>query len=311
MARNGVVRRVNNHRMQVTLRFASTVLMVPHPKKVSTNGEDAIMLTSKAIGVFDGVGSWKGEGVDAGKYSRRLARLTSRQLESSRITSFEALRKAALQNKLPGSSTACVANISGSNLCGVNVGDSGLIVFRDGQAVFETNMGTHGYNFPHQLKSGHLKDLFQSTPIDVSLQYGDVIITASDGLFDNVSISDIKGIVKTHVLSWNADRNDIRQTFHGRLLEHECIEGSDSIKSTTREVRLLSLVNDLVNNACKIAHDREADSPFSRKSQTANKAYRGGKLDDITVMASMVVGSSQRRCTKAIGIYDGPESQRR
>lgn len=50
---------------------------VPHPQRVETGGDDAYFISVQEgvtiMGVFDGVGGWTAEGVDAGQYARKLA----------------------------------------------------------------------------------------------------------------------------------------------------------------------------------------------------------------------------------------------
>lgn len=54
---------------------------------------------------------------------------------------------------LPGACTACVLQLDGSNstLYGANVGDSGFLVIRDGELVFESPSMQHYFDCPFQV----------------------------------------------------------------------------------------------------------------------------------------------------------------
>jgi hypothetical protein len=52
--------------------FDSGSFAIPHPRKIETGGEDAVLLKDKLITVADGIGAW---GPDAGIYSRKLVKL--------------------------------------------------------------------------------------------------------------------------------------------------------------------------------------------------------------------------------------------
>ena len=58
-----------------------SVSNIPDPKKVSTGGDDAYIASEKylyfsfsLIGVLDGVGGWSRQGINAGDYSKELAK---------------------------------------------------------------------------------------------------------------------------------------------------------------------------------------------------------------------------------------------
>eukprot|EP00826_Nyctotherus_ovalis_P040726 TRINITY_DN4036_c0_g1_i8.p2 TRINITY_DN4036_c0_g1~~TRINITY_DN4036_c0_g1_i8.p2 ORF type:complete len:118 (-),score=6.86 TRINITY_DN4036_c0_g1_i8:124-477(-) len=44
-----------------------------HSSVTGSQGEDAFIVSDGLIGVLDGVGSWKHEGIDAGEFARSLA----------------------------------------------------------------------------------------------------------------------------------------------------------------------------------------------------------------------------------------------
>lgn len=105
-----------------------------------------------------------------------------------------------------------------------NIGDSGFIVIRNGEVFKKSKPTLYGFNFPLQIQKGddpskfvqvqtmanpgnhiqpheylninvwaYVSFLFQNYAID--LEDGDAIVTATDGLFDNVYEHEIAGIV--------------------------------------------------------------------------------------------------------------------
>ncbi|XP_044947868.1 probable protein phosphatase 2C BIPP2C1 [Hordeum vulgare subsp. vulgare] len=114
----------------------------------------------------------------------------------------EVLAMAAVEARSPGSSTVLVAHFDGQVLHVSNIGDSGLLVIRNGQVYTQTKAMTYGFSFPLQIENGvDPSRLVQNYAID--LQEGDTIVTASDGLFDNVYDHEVASIVSK---SLEADR---------------------------------------------------------------------------------------------------------
>ncbi|KAG2486633.1 hypothetical protein HYH03_014689 [Edaphochlamys debaryana] len=181
------------------LRLLMGACNIPHPNKLATGGEDAFFLTAAgrgAMGVADGVGSWSSEDkVDPALYSRDLMRSAARTVEAAEgnVGVRMVLADAHVAVRHPGSATFCVALLApGSNdLHVANLGDSGVRIFRGGQIVFETRAQAHSHNMPYQLACPDEPtcDTDASVQCDVHcvpLQPGDVIVMATDGLYDNV-----------------------------------------------------------------------------------------------------------------------------
>lgn len=154
----------------------------PHPDKVAKGGEDAFFLLDDAFGVFDGVGSWNRRGIDPALYSRELARLAADFVKRNRQGAIcEALHHAVSDNKHLGSCTACVAALHGMDLIGINVGDSGLIVIRGEQVVFETTSQQYRFNAPFQLGPKSKTTVHDGEKFSFRVRAGDLIVNASDG----------------------------------------------------------------------------------------------------------------------------------
>ncbi|GMP58757.1 hypothetical protein CsSME_00022318 [Camellia sinensis var. sinensis] len=69
----------------------------------------------------------------------------------------------------------------------INLGDSGLIVVRDGCTIFRSPVQQHDFNFTYQLESGNGGDLPSSGQVfTIPVAPGEVVIAGTDGLFDNL-----------------------------------------------------------------------------------------------------------------------------
>ncbi|CAM0871777.1 unnamed protein product [Alopecurus aequalis] len=242
------------------LVLASGAAMLPHPSKVRTGGEDAYFIASDGwFGVADGVGQWSFEGINAGLYARELMdsskKIVTENQGASGMRTEEVLAKAAEEARSPGSSTVLVAHFDGQVLHVSNIGDSGLLVIRNGQVYTQTKPMTYGFNFPLQIENGvDPSRLVQNYAIDV--EEGDVIVTATDGLFDNVYDQEVAAVVS---------------------------------KSLESDVKPTEIAEFLAARAKEVGRSGSGKSPFSDAALYAGYlGYSGGKLDDVTVVVSIV-----------------------
>lgn len=98
-----------------------------------------------------------------------------------------------------GSSTACVLilNRENSTVYTANIGDSGFIVVRKGAIVHRSEEQQHYFNTPFQLSlppPGHGDNVLSDSPESADtysfpVEEGDVVLVATDGVFDNVPTS--------------------------------------------------------------------------------------------------------------------------
>lgn len=106
--------------------------------------------------------------------------------------------------KCIGSSTACVLilNRENSTVYTANIGDSGFIVVREGQIIHRSEEQQHYFNTPFQLSmpppgQNVLSDSPESADtLSFPVQNGDVILAATDGVFDNVPSDLLLDILK-------------------------------------------------------------------------------------------------------------------
>uniref|UniRef100_A0A3Q0SL86 Protein phosphatase n=1 Tax=Amphilophus citrinellus TaxID=61819 RepID=A0A3Q0SL86_AMPCI len=177
-------------------------------KKGMCYGDDACFIarhkTADVLGVADGVGGWRDYGVDPSQFSATLMRTCERLVKEGRFTPSNPVGILTsgyyelLQNKVPllGSSTACIVVLDrrSHRLHTCNLGDSGFLVVRGGEVVHRSDEQQHYFNTPFQLSIAppgaegvvlsDSPEAADSSSFDVQL--GDIILTATDGLFDNM-----------------------------------------------------------------------------------------------------------------------------
>lgn len=218
-----------------------------------------------------------------------------------------------------GSSTACVAMFDGSRhqLHFSNLGDSGIIVLRhidsdvagalkrdrmvrreerqsDLRVAFVSQQQLKSFNHPYQLgwtgeelkadESKSFKTAAESCTTSIHIRRGDIIIMASDGLFDNVDIDDIARVA----LDWERKNDFINYSGDLNARENRWLKGN-SLSSLSSKV-----IPDLALTLCKIAREKSLDdyidSPFAILAKENDIMWSGGMPDDCTIIAMHVVG---------------------
>jgi len=168
---------------------------------------------------------------------------------------------------IKGSSTACIASIHGVDrmLYIANLGDSGVIVLRHKHGVvFRTNEQEHYLGCPYQL--GHFEGADTAAAAQVSnlkLARGDLVVVASDGMFDNLNETEIEKVAHPYM-----------------ELVRERIEHGTATKCAY-DLAAAAFVNSV---------DKNKDTPYSiGAAEEFNLVWHGGKKDDITVVCAFVV----------------------
>jgi protein phosphatase PTC7 len=216
-----------------------------------------------------------------------------------------------------GSSTACVAMFDGvrHQLHFSNLGDSGIIVLRhidatvagtlkrnakknkterqsDLRIAFVSQQQLRSFNHPYQLgwtgeelngEDTSFKNATQSCTTSIHIRRGDIIIMATDGLFDNVELDDIASIA----LDWEEKSGFIRD---GDIVAREKRwEAGTSMTMQSADV-VTGLAEALVQRARDNSLDKNLDSPFAILAKENDIMWSGGMPDDCTVIAMHVVG---------------------
>lgn len=262
--------------------------------------EDACFIDDgcQTFGLADGVGSWKDHGVSAAMFSQELMQRTKALMAKERLGYSDVAKKTMMANVLKvahsqmksfGSSTVLLGAVKHGILTTLTLGDTSLIVLREVGGsltrVYKTLERQHSFNCPFQLanipKKHELAGLApelkpfvdfikNSKPIsdppseaalsNFKLQNGDIVIAATDGLFDNLQ----------------------RETII-KLAENEL----DS--PALPKLLAVNIANKLARDAASLSLNLTYLSPFARSARRARLKYNGGKPDDITVVVGVAV----------------------
>ncbi|KIJ69408.1 hypothetical protein HYDPIDRAFT_106015 [Hydnomerulius pinastri MD-312] len=280
-------------------------MLAHHKNPVAKDaGEDFFYITQMrngsgiAFGVADGVGGWVDSGVDPSLFAQTLmyhAHRYSRdswagepeidptqdyevreRVEGWEMTPYECLELAyhgVLREKLvqAGSSTACMISLNTSSgvLRAANLGDSGFLIIRSSSVIYREPAQTHFFNCPLQLTkfpSNMSKfDRYYIDPPSAAAQYetklrdGDIVIAYTDGLSDNVFPSDIVAICSLVARAGGSEDEQVQ-----------------------------AMADRIVHYARTCMRDRKRVSPFEREAAKEGMFYRGGKVDDVTVVMALV-----------------------
>ncbi|CAM9445426.1 unnamed protein product [Chrysoparadoxa australica] len=201
-----------------------------------------------------------------------------------------------------GSSTACVATLDYEldQLTFSNIGDNGVVVLRhidsdvagymrnkqtprhmrtsDLRIAFISQQQLRSFNLPFQFGYTNVTDgnNFETPHDTVNTAFpvlpGDIIIIATDGLFDNVELDEICNMALEWEVKW----------FGGplrKLRKHNNAALTDLAETLAMRARDLSL-------------DTSRDSPFALLAKENDCLWSGGIPDDITVAALRVVSKT-------------------
>lgn len=241
--------------------LSSGAASLPHPSK---GGEDAYFVSCQSwLGVADGVGQWSLEGSSAALYARELMDNCARIVADCKGTPVkepdEVLIRSVAETQSHGSSTILVAYFDGQTFHVANIGDSGFIIIRGGAVFQQSSPMVHEFNFPVHIERGDdpskLIERYR-----IGLDEGDVIVTATDGLFDNLYQQEIASIVS------------------------KSLEAGLKPQDTARI---------LAKRAQEVGRSSSSGCPFADAAQAAGYVgYAGGKLDDVVVIVSLVQKNS-------------------
>lgn len=216
-----------------------------------------------------------------------------------------------------GSSTVCVAMFDGlrNQLHFSNLGDSGIIVLRhidstvagtlkramnprverqsDLRIAFVSQQQLKSFNHPYQMgwtgeelegEDSSFKSAAESCTTSIHIRRGDIIIMATDGLFDNVELDDIASMA----LEWEEKHGFIRD---GDLVSRDKRWEAGSSMTNQSAESVNELAEALVQRARENSIDKGTDSPFAMLAKDNDIMWSGGMPDDCTVIAMHIVGA--------------------
>ncbi|ORY14590.1 phosphatase 2C-like domain-containing protein [Clohesyomyces aquaticus] len=273
---------------------------------------------TSAFGVADGVGGWVESGVDPADFSHGLceymacaARIWSQEASSSSLHPKDLLQVAydeviADKSIIGGGSTACLAVAEpDGNVEVANLGDSGFMHLGLNAVRHFTQPQTHAFNTPYQLSktpermlvqmavfggTSALSDLpKESNVTHHQVRHGDVLIFATDGVWDNLSPQDALSIVsrsmidlggwveKAGAMEVGPDLQDLTQAKQARKADNTSLQAKLAI-AIAKEAKETSL-------------NTRRDGPFAKEVQKyyPGENWHGGKPDDIAAVVAVVV----------------------
>lgn len=199
------------------------------------------------------------------------------------------------ESDIAGSSTFCIAMLDKTlnQISYSNIGDGGLMVVRhidsetagymrdrslprhmrtnDLKIAYLSQQQLRSFNLPYQLGSNGTQTLFKGSfesPGDadtasIPVLPGDIILLATDGLFDNLDLAEII----EEMSLWERDTKPSEQAEAGALQE--------LAKRLVQKARLFSL-------------DKNRDSPFAILAKENDIMWGGGMPDDTSVVVAKV-----------------------
>lgn len=261
-----------------SLRIEWGVSNVPHPDK--GDGEDTWFTINDAkypaAAVFDGVGSWAEQNINPIYWSMALAEGCSTAIMDGMtgpITILKAGYKNALASNHEGSCTAALAIKNGpSSIAIANLGDSGIALFRGDNLIWQSSQQEYLFNYPYQLSSD--KDAIPKDAdrhLLTKLKSGDILILATDGLWDNLYNKEI-----TKYLDDDLDVEDIATNL-----------AVSAFHASNDEKRWGPFSQASVENLYSASPYAEEEDFVPPPAPLID--YMGGKPDDITVIVGRLV----------------------
>lgn len=267
--------RVKAKKLEIALEFKSSCKTIG---KDELRNEDAYFFTPNVLGIADGIGSlYTKYGISSKDFSTELMQKCEELVNSGShsLQGRKLIQEALKSVTSGGSSTYLIASLIKNRLHISNLGDCGLLLFRNHDSklrlVFQTSAKYYNAQTPFQISKeftqtqlNFLKpgcDLYNNLPISdridsdeysITVNEGDIIVMGTDGLFDNLYTEEIQKIIKAHLKS-----------------------GANTIAS---QLTFRAFKRSYSNNRC----------PFQDRMSNYSSPWRGGKKDDITVIVSII-----------------------
>lgn len=227
---------------------------------------------------------------------------SSRKLLSPTEIMSKALKRVK-NNNIVGSSTACIAMCDGEKhqLNFSNLGDSGIIILRhidvdekrsskqrttDLKIAFVSQQQLRSFNHPFQLgwtgedtsnENTSFKTAEESCQNSIHIRRGDIIIMATDGLFDNVELEDIAKIA----WEWEQTNGFI---VGGDMTSREKRWRRGSSMTNVSANSIDDLANMLVERARENSLDGRTDSPFAILAKENDIMWSGGEYLELFLL---------------------------
>ncbi|CAI7636212.1 unnamed protein product [Penicillium glandicola] len=288
-----------------------------------------------AFGVADGVGGWTESRVDPADFSHGLCNYMAHSAQTWHEPAERLRPKNLLQAGYDqvvadstiraGGSTASVGvALPDGRVELANLGDSGSVLLRKAAVHHYSVPQTHGFNTPYQLSvipprmrsqasvfgGAFLEDFPRDASVtNLEMQHGDVLLIATDGVFDNLNNQDILKLITSRMVmtgAWTAAESGVGVSENlralaapGGLADALPTPASPLSKDPANTeprpedgVTLQSVLAATIAGEAKIASvDYRRDGPFAKEAQRyyPGDYYRGGKVDDICVVVVIAI----------------------
>lgn len=309
--------------------------------RVGTSGGPASADNADAVAfaVADGVGGWTESRVDPADFSHGLCGYMAETALAWDEPADKLRPKQLLQTgydrvvddpaiKAGGSTASVGVALPDGRVELANLGDSGSVLLRLAAVHHYSVPQTHGFNTPYQLSiipprmraqasifgGAFLEDFPRDAAVtNVQMQHGDVLLLATDGVFDNLNNQDILKLVTSRMIltgAWTAIPDQgvgvsdslAALTVPGGIAaafpppsssaSHSKEHPSESQSRLESTLTLQSLLAASIAGEAKIASvDFRRDGPFAKEAQRyyPGDYYRGGKVDDICALVLVAV----------------------
>lgn len=298
------------------------------------SGQDAYFVSSvgdplpdtigqTAFAIADGVGGWTDRGIDPADFSHGLcahmasvsrswtASETAQRLSPKQLLTQGYRRLIDDPDIAAGGTTACVGIVDPSGRMRIaNLGDSGFLQLRVGRVQHFSEPQTHAFNTPYQMSLTppeilRQANIFGGVPLnddptraedhDHMLRHGDVVVLATDGVWDNLDAQDVLKIVSRIMRAsgaWTLDDTagyEVGEKLRDAVAVHG--DGDEIAEERSGGGRMPGslqalLAATIAGEAKNASHNEKRDGPFAKavRKEYPTDPFRGGKVDDIAVL---------------------------
>ncbi|OQE14585.1 hypothetical protein PENSTE_c034G01530 [Penicillium steckii] len=287
-----------------------------------------------AFAVADGVGGWTESRVDPADFSHGLCTYMAKSALSWTNPPSTLRPKNLLQSgydgivsdpsiKAGGSTASVGIALPDGRVELANLGDSGSVLLRRAAVHTYSTPQTHGFNTPYQLSiipprmrqqanifgGAFLEDFPRDASVtNINMQHGDVLMLATDGVFDNLNNQDILKIITNRMImtgAWKIEPEsgvDISNSLSSLTIPGGIASAfsppslKEDMEFLQSSLTLQSLLAGSISGEAKVASvDFRRDGPFAKEAQRyyPGDYYRGGKVDDICTLILVAVDESK------------------
>ncbi|KAH7923582.1 hypothetical protein BV22DRAFT_571653 [Leucogyrophana mollusca] len=159
-----------------------------------------------------------------------------------------------------------------------HLGDCMGMLVRNEDMVWRSEEMWWGFNTPVQLGPSSSARPRDAQILELPVQADDILILASDGLSDNLWDEEVLDEVVRFKRSFLKTRQDAGQGLLGRRTLAGML--SEALCSRARRVS--------ERRGKSASEDIEDEVPFARRAREQGRPFRGGKIDDISVLVAVI-----------------------